>query len=69
MSYWLAGKVLQSSSLLAVSERVSRVLLMLANEQREVTAMSEGNIAVLVGLKHVSLCTLHGSVIDHFPYL
>ena len=31
---------------------------MLANEQKEVSRMSEGNIAVVVGLKHVSLSSL-----------
>lgn len=34
-------------------ERVSRVLLMLADQQQEVPAITEGNIAVAVGLKHV----------------
>lgn len=33
-------------------ERVSRVLLMLADQQQEVPAITEGNIAVAVGLKH-----------------
>ena len=37
------------------SEKVSRVLLMMADEQREVAAMSRGNIAVAVGMKNVSL--------------
>jgi len=36
-----------------ISERVSRVLLMLADEQREVTKMEAGNIAVAIGMKHV----------------
>lgn len=36
------------------SERVSRVLLMLGDEQREVASMGEGNIAVAVGMKNVS---------------
>ncbi len=35
------------------SEKVSRVLLMLADEQREVGSMEEGNIAVAVGMKNV----------------
>ena len=35
-------------------ERISRLLLMFADEQREVQSMTEGNIAVAVGLKHVS---------------
>ena len=34
-------------------ERVSRVLLMLADEQREMTKMEEGNIAVAIGMKNV----------------
>ena len=36
------------------SERVSRVLLMMADEQREVPIMEQGNIAVAVGMKNVS---------------
>lgn len=43
-----ANKVVPSS------ERVSRVLLMLGEEQREVAAMGKGNIAVAVGMKNVS---------------
>lgn len=43
-----ANKVVPSS------ERVSRVLLMLGEEQHEVAAMGEGNIAVAVGMKNVS---------------
>lgn len=38
---------------LLCSERVSRVLLMLADEQREVGQMEEGKIAVAVGMKNV----------------
>lgn len=37
------------------SEKVSRVLLMLADEQREMKNMGEGNIAVAVGMKNVRL--------------
>lgn len=40
------------------SEKISRVLLMLADEQREMAKMEEGNIAVAVGMKNVS-CPLH----------
>ena len=40
------------------SEKISRVLLMLADEQREVAKMEEGNIAVAVGMKNVR-CPLH----------
>ena len=40
---------------LACRERVSRVLLMLADEQREVKCMEEGNIAVAVGMKNVRI--------------
>lgn len=36
-----------------VREKVSRVLLMLADEQREMGKMEEGNIAVAVGMKSV----------------
>ena len=36
------------------SERITRVLLMLADEQREVPIMENGNIAVAVGMKNVS---------------
>ena len=35
------------------SERVSKVLLALADEYKEMKTMSEGNIAVIAGLKHV----------------
>ena len=46
------------------------MLLMLANEQREVSKMSEGNIAVLVGLKHVSLSTCDQELVSqHFSSL
>ena len=34
-------------------EKVSRVLLMMADEQREMGRMEEGNIAVAVGMKSV----------------
>ena len=49
---------------MVISEKVSRVLLMLADEQREVAGMEEGNIAVAVGLKNVccpSLLSLDAS--------
>jgi translation elongation factor EF-G len=36
-----------------VREKVSRVLLMLADEQKEMGRMEEGNIAVAVGMKDV----------------
>ena len=36
------------------SERVTRVLLMMADEQREMSVMENGNIAVAVGMKNVS---------------
>ena len=36
------------------SERITRVLLMLADEQKEVSVMTKGNIAVAVGMKNVS---------------
>ena len=36
-------------------EKVTRVILMLADEQREMQQICEGNIAVVVGMKHVSL--------------
>ena len=35
------------------SEKVSRVLLMLADEQKEVSQMESGNIAVAIGMKNV----------------
>lgn len=43
------------SALPMCRERVTRLLLMLADEQQEVQEMREGNIVVAVGLKHVSL--------------
>lgn len=36
-----------------VRERVSRVLLMMADEQREMDKMEAGNIAVAIGMKSV----------------
>ncbi len=43
-----------SLSLYLPSERITRVLLMLADEQKEMQVMTQGNIAVAVGMKHVS---------------
>ena len=39
--------------LYACSERISRLLLALGDEYKEMKMMSEGNIAVVAGLKHV----------------
>lgn len=39
-------------------ERISRLLLMMAGERREVSIMTAGSIAAVVGLKHVSKCHL-----------
>lgn len=38
-----------------IRERISRLLLALADEHKEVKLMSHGNIAVVAGLKHVRL--------------
>ena len=43
-------------SILPHRERISRVLLMMAGEHREVSVMTAGSIAAVVGLKHVSKC-------------
>ena len=50
------------------SERVSRVLLMLADEQREVPIMEQGNIAVAVGMKNVSCGLGYAHTHMHVPY-
>ena len=42
-----------SKAVLYCRERISRLLLMLADEQREVHSITEGHIAVAVGLKQV----------------
>lgn len=39
---------------LSLSEKITRVLFMLADERQEVKSMTRGNIAVAVGLKNVS---------------
>ena len=39
--------------LYACSERISRLLLALGDEYKEMKMMSEGNVAVVAGLKHV----------------
>ena len=39
------------------SERISRLLLALGDEYKEIKMMSEGNIAVVAGLKHVRTIT------------
>ena len=41
------------SSIYLSRERITRVIHMLADEQKEVQLMTQGNIAVAVGLKHV----------------
>ena len=52
LSIYLLINVLISSIYLS-RERITRVIHMLADEQKEVQLMTQGNIAVAVGLKHV----------------
>ena len=41
---------------------------MLADEQREVQSMTTGNIAVAVGMKHVSIAEIELSYFSFFKY-
>ena len=55
--------------LYACSERISRLLLALGDEYKEMKMMSEGNIAVVAGLKHVRTIIIIAQTEPTIPYI